>query len=57
MIQGLFVALIFLGAVAYIARIIYKQFQAKAACASGCGKCSTIDFKKIQSELAKKNTV
>ncbi|MFZ2907485.1 MAG: hypothetical protein WAZ98_14870 [Cyclobacteriaceae bacterium] len=51
MIQGILVALIFTGAIAYLAWIVYKQLQAKAACSSGCGKCSVVDFKKIESRL------
>jgi bacterioferritin-associated ferredoxin len=54
MIQGIIVALIFTGAIAYLAWIVYKQLQAKAGCSSGCGKCSVVDFKKIESELKTK---
>lgn len=53
MIQWLFVALIFLGASAYLIKIVIAQFQAKSSCASGCGKCG-VDFKKIENELTKK---
>jgi hypothetical protein len=35
--------------------MIYRQFQAKSACATGCGKCSAVDFKKIEAELKAKN--
>jgi hypothetical protein len=28
-------------AVFYLGRQVYKSFQAKNACASGCGKCAT----------------
>jgi len=51
MIQGILVALIFVGAVAYLGRIIYQQLQANATCATGCGKCSVVDFKKIEADL------
>jgi len=54
MIQGILVALIFVGAVVYLGRSIYKQLQGGAACATGCGKCSAVDFKKIESELKAK---
>jgi len=54
MIQGILVALIFLGAVAYLGWVIYRQLQAKATCATGCGKCSVVDFKKIESNLKAK---
>jgi hypothetical protein len=51
MIQGLIVAVIFIGAVFYLGRVIYNQLQAKAACATGCGKCSAVDFKKIEAKI------
>jgi len=51
MIQGILVGLIFLGAVAYLGRIIYKQLQAKSGCATACAKCSVVDFKKIEADL------
>ena len=51
MIQTIFVLLIFAGALVYLGRMIYNQLQAKSACASGCGKCSVVDFKKIESDL------
>lgn len=54
MIQAILVGLIFLGAVAYLGWIIYKQLQANATCATGCGKCSVVDFKKIEQELKAK---
>jgi bacterioferritin-associated ferredoxin len=54
MIQGILVALLFVGAVAYLGWIVYKQLQAKSACAAGCGKCSVVDFKKIEAELKSK---
>jgi hypothetical protein len=51
MVQGILVGLIFLGAVAYLGYVIYQQLQSKAACATGCGKCSVVDFKKIEVDL------
>ena len=54
MIQGIIVALIFIGALAYLGHLIYNQLQSKAACATGCGKCSVVDFKKIEAEVQKK---
>ncbi len=55
MIQEIFVAIIFLGALGYLGRTVYMQFQAKSACASGCAKCSAVDFKKIEAELKSNN--
>jgi hypothetical protein len=54
MIQGILVTLIFVGAVTYLARLIVKQLQSNAACATGCGKCSVVDFKKIEADLKAK---
>ncbi len=51
MVQGILVGLIFLGAVAYLGYVIYQQLQAKASCATGCRKCSVVDFKKIEADL------
>jgi hypothetical protein len=58
MLQQIAIGIIFLVALIYIGRIIYKSFQAKAACSSGCGKCTTIDFNKIEEQIKSKgNTV
>jgi hypothetical protein len=54
MIQEIAVLLIFTGALGYLGRILYKQFQAKTACASGCSKCGAVDFKKIEADLKAK---
>lgn len=56
MIQTLIVAIIFITAVAYIGRMIFKSFQAKSACDSGCGKCGAVDFNKIEKQLKEKGT-
>jgi len=40
MIQNILILLALSGAVVYIGRIIYKSFQSKNACATGCGKCA-----------------
>jgi len=53
-LQQVLVGLIFLGALAYIGSMVYKIFQAKTGCASGCGKCGTIDFAKIEQQLKEK---
>ena len=54
MIQQLIVGLIFLGALFYVGRLIYKSFQSKSACASGCGKCGVVDFQKIDKQIKTK---
>jgi hypothetical protein len=54
MIQQLIVIAIFIAALAYVGRLIYKSFQAKSACDSGCAKCSAVDFNKIEKQLKEK---
>ncbi len=51
LVQQIILILIFLTAVAYLGSIIYKSFQAKSGCASGCGKCGAIDFAKIEKQI------
>ncbi|NJM24463.1 MAG: FeoB-associated Cys-rich membrane protein [Bacteroidia bacterium] len=51
MIQQIVIGLIFCGAIAYLGRLVYRAFKTETACASGCGKCSAVDFKKIEKEL------
>jgi bacterioferritin-associated ferredoxin len=53
-LQQVLLGIIFLGAIAYIASLVYKSFQAKTGCASGCGKCGAIDFAKIEQQLKEK---
>jgi len=47
-IQLIIVILIFLAAVFYVARLIYKSLTAKKSCGSNC-KCS-VDFSNIQAD-------
>ena len=48
------VALLFLGAVGYLGRILYQSFRAKSTgCTSGCGKCGAIDLNKIEAQIRK----
>jgi hypothetical protein len=54
MIQQLLVVTIFIAALAYVGRLIYKSFQTKSACDSGCGKCGAVDFNKIEKQLREK---
>ena len=53
-LQQVLLGLIFLGAVVYIGSMVYKSFQAKTGCASGCGKCGAIDFAKIERQVQEK---
>ncbi len=54
MIQEIIIALIFLAALAYIGKIIYRSFKPKnGVCDKGCGSCSAIDFKKLEQQIKK----
>jgi len=53
MIQLIIIGAIFLGAVFYVGRLIYRSFHAKS-CATGCGKCNAVDFNKIEEQLKAK---
>jgi hypothetical protein len=51
MLQQILIGILFLGALAYVGRLIYRSFQAKAACSTGCGKCNAVDFDKIEKQI------
>jgi hypothetical protein len=53
-IQQIIIGTLFLAALAYVARLIYKSLQAKGACATGCGKCAAVDFDKMEKEINSK---
>ncbi len=54
MVQSIIVFLVFAIAVFYVARLAYKSIHAKESCATGCGKCGAVDFKKIEQQLKEK---
>jgi len=55
MLQEILILLIFLAAVAYIGRLLYRSFSAKSGCTKGCGSaCSGINFAKLEKELERK---
>ncbi|GAB3542039.1 hypothetical protein GCM10027443_42220 [Pontibacter brevis] len=54
MVQELIILVVFIAAAFYMGRLVYRSFAAKSGCAKGCGSCSTIDFKKIQQDLEKR---
>ena len=54
MIQQIIVIGLFVGAAAYLGRLLYRSFQAKNACESGCGKCGAIDLQKIENDVKAK---
>lgn len=51
LVQQIILLFLFLGAIFYVALLIYKSLQAKSGCATGCGKCSAVDFAKIEQQL------
>lgn len=55
MVQGILVGLLFTAALVYLGQLVYKQFTAKSACATGCNKCGAVDFEKIEKELKAKS--
>ncbi len=54
MVQQILVGLVFSGAVFYIGRLVYRSFQAKTGCATGCGKCGALDLQKIEAQIKSK---
>lgn len=54
MIQNIIVLIAFAAAVFYIGRLIFRSFQARSACSTGCGKCGAVDFNKIEQQLKEK---
>ena len=54
MLQQILVGLIFLGAILYVGRLIYRSLKAKASCATGCGNCGAVDFEKIEKQIQAK---
>jgi len=54
MIQQILVAALFMGALAYLGRLLYRNFKAKSTgCASGCGKCGALDVTKLEAQIRK----
>lgn len=53
MIQLVIIAILFLAALGYLGRMIYKNFRTDAGCSSGCTSCG-IDISKIRKELEQK---
>ncbi|HEY0897673.1 MAG TPA: FeoB-associated Cys-rich membrane protein [Sphingobacteriaceae bacterium] len=46
-LQEIIVAALFLVAIIYTARVIYRNLKPQSNCASGCGKCG-VDFSHIK---------
>lgn len=53
MIQEIIIGILFIAAIVHIGRLVYKNFQARSGCATGCGKCGAIDFDKIEAQIQK----
>jgi hypothetical protein len=54
MFQQVVIILLFAAALGYLGRMVYRSFQAKS-CATGCGKCSAVDFDKIEKQLKERS--
>jgi hypothetical protein len=55
MVQEIIIALIFIGAVAYLIRLFLKRQDKDAGCSNGCSACSTVDFEAIEGKFKEKN--
>jgi len=51
MIQEIIIGTIFLGALFYVGRMVYKNMTSKTACATGCSKCGALDLAKIEADI------
>ena len=55
MVQQIIILLLFIAALAYIIRMLYRTFSSQAdGCAKSCGACGGIDFKKIEQEMERR---
>ena len=46
-IQVIIIFILFISAVFYVARLVFKSLNAKKGCGSGCGKCG-VDFSNVK---------
>jgi len=51
--QNIIIVLLFIGALGYVANILYKSFTTSKGCASNCGKCK-VDFEKPNKAIKSK---
>jgi hypothetical protein len=42
MVQTIIIGVLIIAALAYLGRMVYRSFQGKAHCDTGCGKCGEI---------------
>ena len=54
MMQHIIIGLIFIAAVIYLGRLVYRSFRSGSACETGCGKCGAVDFAKLEQQLKEK---
>ena len=53
MIQEVIIGIVFLAALAYVSTLVFRNFNSKEGCESGCGKCSVADLQKLEAEIKK----
>jgi hypothetical protein len=49
--QTIAVILLFTLSVAWLIRLLYRQFTTKRTCDNGCGKCGAVDFEAIEKQI------
>ncbi len=54
MIQQILIGGLFLAALLYLSRAVYRSFTSSKTCDTGCSKCGALDLQKIESELKAK---
>ena len=53
LVQQILLAIIFLVRLFYMGYMAYRSFRTKSGCATGCGKCGSVDFAKIEQQMKK----
>jgi FeoB-associated Cys-rich membrane protein len=51
MIQQIIISILFISAALYLGRALYRSFQAKNTCESGCGKCGVAELEKVKKTI------
>ncbi|MBL7860138.1 MAG: FeoB-associated Cys-rich membrane protein [Cyclobacteriaceae bacterium] len=54
MVQQFIILGLFVAAAIYLGSVLYRSFQAKNACKTGCGKCGSLDLQKVENDLKSK---
>jgi hypothetical protein len=56
--ESLLILICFVAALVYVANLIRRQFStASGGCAKGCGACSSLDLKKIEADIRRKQAL